>query len=175
MKSLTIRFVYALLLALFVATGVISPTYAQSAPPAAYVPVRLSMQSGFSASGRHAVADDFVVVCPVDEALDPSHPCSGANAAQLQPAGFDDLVLVCPTNEVLNPDHACFNRRAQIIKATADDFVLVCPAKEVLDPNHPCGKRNSGTIQPKIPGDYVMTCPVKEVLQPGHPCAGRSR
>lgn len=174
MNSKTIRFVYALLIALSVVTGVVGSAHAQSSPPAAFEKVRVLTQDGWTASGRHAVADDFVIVCPTEEVLDPSHPCSNSNAGNAQLNGFDDLVLVCPVKEVLDPSHACANRSAQIIKAGPDRFVLVCPVKEVLDPGHPCAQQNSSFGQFKIPGDYVITCPVKEVLEPRHPCAGRT-
>ena len=164
-----IRFLQALLLALFFATSIVLPTYAQRAP--ASEPAKLYMQSGWQGSGRLSRADSFVIVCPIQEVLDPSHPCSESNSASIQPASFDDYVLVCPNKEVLDPNHPCASRRAQIVKATADDFVLVCPTKEVLDPNHPCGQAASGAKQFKIARDFVMTCPVKEVLEPGHPCA----
>jgi hypothetical protein len=163
----------ALLVALILVAGMAGPANAQSAADADFVDVRVFMKSGFSAYGRHAVADDFVVVCPATEVLDPSHPCSESNA-KVQFNAVDDLVLACPVKEVLDPGHACFGRRAQIIRATPDDFVLVCPVKEVLDPTHPCSETNASVVQFEIPGDYVMTCPAKEVLEPGHPCASRS-
>lgn len=167
----SVRFVYALLIALMLMTGLIGAAQAQSAPIQKFEEVNLTMQSGWEARGRHAVADDFVVTCPIIEVLDPNHPCSSQYNGS---AAFDDLVLVCPTNKVLDPHHPCGPRRAQIARATPDKLVLVCPVKEVLDPSHPCAQQNAGMVQVKIPGDYVMTCPVKEVLEPGHPCA-RSR
>ena len=84
------------------------------------------------ATVRHQVADDYVLVCPTQEVLDPTHPCSEAarNAA-------DDYVLVCPTQEVLDPSHPCHGRAP---RRPVDDFVLVCPTREVLDPGHPCAE-----------------------------------
>lgn len=169
MNSKTIRFFYALLVALLMVTGVVGPANAQSSPPEDSATVRIVMQDGWRASGRHSAADDFVIVCPIKEVLDPSHPCS--NTAHVQPTDINDLVLVCPVKEVLDPSHPCANRHAEIIRGTADDFVLVCPVKEVLDPEHPCAQGNSGAVKFKIPGNYVLTCPVKEVLEPRHPCA----
>jgi hypothetical protein len=179
MNTSIIRFVYALLIALFVATGAVGPAYAQSSLPASSltdsvaetVDVRVLMQDGWSARGKHAIADDFVIVCPTKEVLDPSHPCSKNSSGQI--SSFNDFVLVCPVKEVLDPSHPCAERNAQIVKARPSDFVLVCPVKEVLDPSHPCANQNASIAQFKIPGDYVMTCPAKEVLDPGHPCAGR--
>ena len=168
--SPTIRFFQALFLALLVVAGFVGPAKAQSTPPPTYEKARLVMQDGWTAIGRHAIADDFVIACPNTEVLDPSHPCSNSyNGGPV--ANIDDLVLVCPNKEVLDPSHACANRRSQIIEATADDFVLVCPVKKVLDPSHPCAQRMTKPVNFKIPGDFVLTCPVKEVLEPQHPCA----
>lgn len=164
------RFVFALLIAMLLMTGVIGAAQAQSAPATKFEEVNLQMRSGWEARGRHAVADDFVVTCPVNEVIDTNHPCSSQYNGL---AVFDDYALVCPTNQVLDPNHPCGPRRAQIARATPDQFVLVCPVKEVLDPSHPCAQQNANMVQVKIPGDYVMTCPVKEVLEPGHPCAKR--
>lgn len=169
MKPSTIRFVFALLIALFVATGAFGPVFAQNTSQSKFEKVRLVMQDGWTTAGRHAAADDFVLVCPTKEVLDPSHPCSDSNSA----AKFDDLVLVCPNKEVLDPSHPCAQRRAQVLGATPDDYVLVCPIKEVLDPSHPCAQRHSSPAKFKIPNNYVLTCPVKEVLEPSHPCAQR--
>lgn len=175
MNTSIIRFVYALLIALFVATGAVGPAFAQSSQPASSLPetvdVRLRMEDGWSARGKHAIADDFVIVCPTKEVLDPNHPCSRNSSGQI--SSFQDFVLVCPMKEVLDPKHPCAARKAQIVEAGADNFVLVCPVKEVLDPKHPCANQSATIAQFKMPGDYVMTCPVKEVLEPGHPCAGR--
>jgi hypothetical protein len=174
MNTSIIRFVYALLIALFVATGVASSAFAQSPSPAAALPatvdVRLQMEDGWSARGKHAIADDFVIVCPNTEVLDPNHPCSRNSSAQI--STFKDFVLVCPVTEVLEA-HPCAERKAQIVEARPDDLVLVCPVNEVLNPKHPCANQNASVSQFQMPHDYVMTCPVKEVLEPGHPCAGR--
>jgi hypothetical protein len=172
MNSKTIRFFQALLLALFFVAGLVGPAHAQSAP-ASLEKVRLVMQSGWTGGGRHSAADDFVLVCPIQEVLDPSHPCSETNV-KFDPAILDSLALVCPNKEVLDPSHPCANRRSQIIRATPDRFVLVCPIQEVLDPSHPCAQSNAGIAKFKIPSDFVMTCPAREVLEPGHPCANRS-
>jgi hypothetical protein len=170
MNRKTIRFFHALLVALTLMVAAAGPANAQSSPPPVFEPVRLLMKDGWTALGRHAVADDFILVCPTEEVLDPTHPCSETNA-QAQLGRADDFVLVCPVDDVLDPTHPCYSRKAQIIGATPDDFVLVCPVKEVLDPNHPCGKKKSGAVQFEIPKDFVLTCPVKEVLEHGHPCA----
>ena len=53
---------------------------------------------------RYQIADDFVLVCPTKEVLDPDHPCHGRGAAQ---APLDVFVLVCPAKEVLDPGHPC--------------------------------------------------------------------
>lgn len=87
------------------------------------------------ATVRHQIADDFVLVCPVEEVLDPSHPCADRGASA--PAAADDYVLVCPTREVLDPSHPCHGRAP---RSPVDDFVLVCPIEEVLDPSHPCAE-----------------------------------
>ena len=170
MHSSTIRFVYALLMALFVVTGAVGPAYAQSAPPVQFEEVRVVMEDGWKARGRHSAADDFVIVCPNYEVLDPYHPCSESSGGRSQLSRFDDLVLVCPVKDVLD-SHPCANRRAQVFEAKPKDFVLVCPVKEVLDP-HPCAEKNAKSVQFKIPGDYVMTCPMpgKGDLGPRHPC-----
>jgi hypothetical protein len=170
MNSSVKRIILALLVAFLLIPGAVSPARAQSSPPAGLVDVRLLMQDGWQARGRHSVAKDFVLVCPNQEVLDPEHPCSNSNT-QMHASGLDDIALVCPSKEVLDPSHPCANRRSQVLGATPDDYVLVCPVKEVLDPQHPCAKHNSGAVKFKIPGNYVMTCPVKEVLEPGHPCA----
>ena len=84
---------------------------------------------------RYQIADDFVLVCPTEEVLDPNHPCHGRGTAQ---GPSDDFVLVCPTKEVLDPEHPCHGRGTA--QASLDVFVLVCPVKEVLDPGHPCAE-----------------------------------
>lgn len=168
------RFFYGLLLALTLLLTVISPTYAQSSTPTTIEPVRLLFQDGRTVSGRHAVADDFVIVCPIVEVLDPTHPCSQRNSTPVQSKALDDLALVCPVEEVLDINHPCSETRKRAVGRTVtDDFVLVCPIKEVLDPNHPCAETNSATARFEMPKDYVLTCPVKEVLDPRHPCYGK--
>lgn len=83
----------------------------------------------------HQINDDFVLRCPVQEVLDPRHPCHGRGTAA--PSAADDYVLVCPSREVLDPQHPCHGRAPQ---PPIDDFVLVCPTLEVLDPSHPCAE-----------------------------------
>lgn len=170
--SLAILFVLTLMMAGMVQPAAAQSPATQSTAASHYEDVVVMMQDGWKARGRHAVADDFVVTCPVQEVLDPSHPCSDAN---VQPKSFDDYALVCPNLEVIDPSHPCASRRAQIVKARPADFVLVCPVKEVLDPTHPCAETNLNSVQFKMPSDYVMTCPTREVLDPGHPCAERNR
>jgi hypothetical protein len=173
-RTRTIRLMNALMITLFLITGLIAPVYAQSSAPVQGKEVHLFMQDGWSGSGRQMSADDFVLVCPSKEVLDPNHPCSSANAAaQVEATRFNDFVLVCPTKEVLDPNHPCYDRNAQIKRSIAADFVLVCPTEEVLDPTHPCSKQKAGA-KFEVPGDFVLTCPVKDVLEQ-HPCAARSK
>ena len=168
----SVRLLQLLLIALFMAVSVVGPVSAQSAPEVELKEVQVFMQDGWRSSGRHAIADDFVIVCPVKEVLE-DHPCSETNSAQLNYGRMRDLVLVCPVEEVIE-QHPCAERKAQIVKARPTDFVLVCPVEEVLD-DHPCAETKASTVKFEIPKDYVMTCPTLEVLDPGHPCAERNR
>ena len=168
------RFFHVLFIALALLLTVISPAYAQSSTPATIEPVRLLFADGRTVNGRHAVANDFVIVCPTLEVLDPSHPCSERNSTPVQSKALDDLALVCPVKEVLDDNHPCSETRKRAVGRTVtDDFVLVCPIKEVLDPNHPCAESNAATVRFEMPKDYVLTCPVKEVLDPRRPCYGK--
>jgi hypothetical protein len=178
MNRNTNRFFHVLFIALTLLLTVISPAAAQSSTSATIEPVRLLFADGRTVSGRHAVADDFVIVCPTLEVLDPSHPCSECNSTPVQSKALDELALVCPVKEVLDANHPCSETRKRAVGRTVtDDFVLVCPMEEVLDPNHPCAESNSAsnsaTVRFEMPKDYVLTCPAKEVLDPRHPCYGK--
>ncbi len=176
MKSTTMRFIQVLFVALFMVVGAVGPAYAQSSPPAEFGKVSVQTESGWRAMGRHSIADDFVLVCPIEEVLE-DHPCSETNANFIGRADFQDFVLVCPLPGKHLPDanHPCNQRSAQIKNARPQDFVLVCPLPGYdLPGNHPCNQSASiGRFE--VPNDYVLTCPVKEVLEQGHPCAERNR
>jgi hypothetical protein len=174
MKFRPIRFFQAFLIALFVLSNMVGPAYAQSTPEPVYKDVQLFMQDGWTARGKHSVADDFVIECPTNEVLDPYHPCANAS---VQPKTFDDLVLVCPgPGKALPHGHPCNSRSEQIKRARPDDFVLVCPLPGYdLPGNHPCNQTSATIAQFQIPGDYVMTCPTREVLNEGHPCSETKR
>ena len=115
MNRQIVRIMQTLLVAIFVMMSAIMPTFAQPAmaqstptqmqPSTELKEVRVFLQSGWSALGRHAVADYFVITCPNYEVLDPEHPCSESNEGKF--SQVDDLVLVCPIKEVLDPSHPC--------------------------------------------------------------------
>jgi len=169
MNRNTKRFFNALLVALCLMTMFIGPAYAQSTAPIVIEPVQLILPDGRTFSGRHAIADDFVIVCPILEGLPATHPCSQQTTATIQFNVMDDYTLVCPFYPLRETDHPCNQQQHTVV----DDFVLVCPVKEVLDVRHPCSQRNVGGVRFEIPKDYVLTCPVKEVLDPNHPCSDR--
>jgi hypothetical protein len=168
------RFVYALLIAFIVMTGMVGPAHAQATPPADFSKVNLFMDNGRHSTGLFNAADDFVIECPNEgyDLKDPLHPCNQGSASIISP--FDDLVLVCPIAKDLGSNHPCDSRRAQIKQARPSDLVLVCPVEEVLE-KHPCAETQASMAQFEIPDDYVMTCPTKPVLDPNHPCSRRSQ
>lgn len=176
MKQFNLRFAHVLLVALALLAVAVVPAFAQTASPSQTEEVRLFMRDGWRSSGIHVVANDFVIVCPTEEVLEPDHPCSERNSGQIDYNVVKDLVLVCPVKEVLDAEHPCSERNiGRIDLSAADDFVLVCPIQEVLDPSHPCSQASVGKINFDTVDDYVLVCPVKEVLDPSHPCSERNR
>ncbi len=169
MNRNTKRFFNALLVALCLLTMLISPTYAQSSAPIVVEPVELIFPDGRTFSGRHAIADDFVIVCPILKELPTTHPCSQRTTATIQFNVMDDYTLVCPFHRLDDKDHPCNQAQHSVV----DDFVLVCPVQKDLGAQHPCSQHSVGGVRFEIPKDYVLTCPVKEVLEPNHPCFDR--
>ena len=173
MNRNTKRFFNALLVALCLMAMLISPTYAQSSAPIVVEPVQLVFPDGRTFNGRHAIADDFVIVCPFLKELPAPHPCNQRTTAAIQfNVQFnvmDDYTLVCPFHRLRGENHPCNQQQHTVV----DDFVLVCPVKGDLGAQHPCSQRSVGGVRFEIPKDYVLTCPVKEVLDPNHPCADR--
>ena len=169
MNRNTKRFCNALLVALCLLTMLISPTYAQSSAPIVVEPVQLIFPDGRTFSGRHAIADDFVIVCPIVKELPGSHPCNQRSTATIQFNVMDDYTLVCPFHRLAAENHPCNQQLNRVV----DDFVLVCPVKGDLGAQHPCSQRSIGGVRFEIPKDYVLTCPVQKVLDPNHPCFDR--
>lgn len=169
MNRNTKRFFNALLVALCLMTMFIGPAYAQSSAPIVVEPVQLVLPDGRTFSGRHAIADDFVIVCPFLPLADPAHPCNQRTTAPIQFNVMDDYTLVCPFYPLRNPNHPCNQQQHTVV----DDFVLVCPSKEGLGAQHPCSQRSIGGVRFEIPKDYVLTCPVQKELAPNHPCYDR--